>query len=63
MLGNEATFEHTYVQLQENAGVSYEQCTLDFIPYREGEYYIYDKEMMFFRGVFSIHEFENTLYC
>lgn len=60
MLGNEATFEHTYVQLQENAGVSYEQCTLDFIPYREGEYYIYDKEMMFFRGVFSIHEFENT---
>ena len=42
MAGNDAEFRKTYEQLQEKTGVSYEDCSLDFIPYREGEYYIFD---------------------
>ena len=38
----------------------YEKLTLDFIPYREGEYYIYDKEIQNFRGVFSIDSVKNV---
>ncbi|MGN0344815.1 MAG: hypothetical protein ACI4EC_07640 [Lachnospiraceae bacterium] len=58
--GNAAEFEQTFKQFQTQAGISYEQCILDFIPYREGEYYIFDKEAGIFRGVFSVLEFENV---
>lgn len=48
MAGNEAAFREAYGK--EKRGISYENCLLDFIPYREGEYFIFDKELCIFRG-------------
>lgn len=39
---------------------NYEQCILDFIPYKEGEYYIFDKEKKSFEGIFSIKDLCNA---
>ena len=35
-------------------------CTLDFIPYRNGEYYIYDKEKDAFLGLLSAYEIQTS---
>ena len=58
--GNEESFREAYLHNTNGMGVAYEDCTLDFVPYREGEYYIFDKEMGVFRGVFSIPELQQT---
>lgn len=56
MAGNDETFRETYGQRE----IAYEDCILDFIPYKEGEYYIFDKEGGVFRGVFSASSFSNS---
>lgn len=60
MQGNEEEFQAAYEGLDGKTIVPYENCTLDFIPYREGEYYIFDKEEMCFRGIFSIKNIEQA---
>lgn len=60
MKGNEWEFRHTYDSLTEKDDLSYEECTFDFIPYKEGEYYIFDKKESFFRGIFSVKEIEGA---
>ncbi len=54
MEGNEAEFQKNYEHWNTGDKLKYEGLTLDFIPYREGEYYIYDKEIQNFRGIFSM---------
>lgn len=58
--GNEAEYRNAFAQAAGGSDWSYEACTLDFIPLREGEYYIFDRELMAFRGLFSMHELEET---
>lgn len=59
MWGNDEIFRATYERQMAESEIAYEDCILDFIPYRDGEYQIFDKEIGIFRGVFSIHELEN----
>ena len=54
MIGNEEEFRKTYMHQAADAKISYDECLLDFIPYRDGEYFIFDKEKRIFRGVFSV---------
>lgn len=61
MAGNETEFRKNYEQWNTGEKISYEDCILDFIPYREGEYYIYDKEIQNFRGIFSINSVKNAV--
>lgn len=60
MAGNEAEFQKNYELWNTGEKPPYENLTLDFIPYREGEYYIFDKEIQNFRGVFSINNVSCT---
>lgn len=60
MSGNEETFRNAYEQQTDRTEIAYEDCILDFVPYRDGEYYIFDKEIGIFRGVFSVLELEKT---
>ena len=59
MAGNEPMFRETYGKQGFDSGVSYEACTLDFIPYKDGEYYVFDKVCAEFRGKFSAVGLEN----
>ena len=59
MAGNEPAFRETYEKQSFDSGVSYESCTLDFIPYKDGEYYIFDKKCAEFCGKFSMVELEH----
>lgn len=54
MSGNEERFRETYMQQAAYLRIPYDECMLDFIPYRDGEYFIFDKEKHIFRGVFSV---------
>lgn len=56
---NEEEFRKAYQQWDVRSIVTYKECILDFIPYRDSEYYIYDKQKMIFRGVLSVHELQN----
>ncbi len=60
MEGNENAFRTAYENCLPTQGYSYEECTLDFVPYKEGVYYIFDKEISEFRGVFSVAELGNA---
>lgn len=60
MSGNDETFRAVYERHAADSGIAYEDCILDFVPYRDGEYQIFDKKTGIFRGVFSIHELENA---
>lgn len=51
---NEPEFRNAYGKC--GAEVSYEDCVLDFMPYKEGEYYIFDKERKQFIGKFLVSE-------
>lgn len=53
MAGNEPAFREAYERQGFASGVDYEACTLDFIPYKDGEYYVFDKTCAEFRGKFS----------
>lgn len=59
MVGNESSFREAYEKQGFDSGVSYEACALDFIPYKDGEYYIFDKSCAEFCGKFSMVELEN----
>lgn len=60
MAGNEAVFRETYEHRKVGTKIAYEDCSLDFIPYRDGEYYIFDKEIAKFRGLFSISDLKEA---
>lgn len=60
MAGNESEFKSSFEAQAVGSGFSYEECVLDFIPCRDGEYYIFDKEMSVFHGKFSVNELQNT---
>lgn len=60
MQGNEQEFQDSFDKFKMHTNISYEQCLLDFVPYKEGEYYIFDKEEKIFRGSFSVAEFEKV---
>lgn len=49
MEGNQEEFQRAYALLQVEEQMPYEECILDFIPYKEGEYYIFDKEQRTFK--------------
>lgn len=57
MDGNKSAFQASYLKYHQDK-VDYNECLLDFIPYKDGEYYIFDKELMQFRGKFSYWELE-----
>ncbi len=59
MAGNEPAFRKAYEKQDFASGVDYEACTLDFIPYKDGEYYVFDKACAEFRGKFSVAELAN----
>lgn len=56
--GNEEQFRETYERQAHGIPCAYDECTLDFVPYRDGEYFIFDKEQMIFRGVFSVRDLD-----
>lgn len=60
MAGNDEEFRNVFQHHAEQSGDVYEDCILDFIPYRDGEYYIFDKEIGIFRGIFSVAELKRT---
>ncbi|MCI7129069.1 MAG: glycosyltransferase [Lachnospiraceae bacterium] len=60
MEANEPEFRQVYSCLSEKCNISYEACILDFVPYKEGEYFIFDKEEACFRGVFSVNDVEQA---
>lgn len=60
MEGNEREFRTGYEKCCIYADISYEECILDFIPYREGEYYIYDKSEKTFVGKLAVSEMEQV---
>lgn len=60
MIGNEKTFRETYMHQAVDAKIVYDECVLDFVPYSDGEYFIFDKEKRIFRGVFSISALQRT---
>lgn len=61
MAGNEVEFQKNYEHWNTGDKPKYEGLTLDFVPYREGEYYIYDKETQNFRGIFSANSIQNAV--
>lgn len=58
--GNEAVFQETFERQKENHHCLYEACSLDFFPFKDGEYYIYNRISEQFEGVFSAVELKNT---
>lgn len=58
--GNQEEFRKAYKFWQLEDMAAFEECLLDFIPYRDGEYYIFDKEQKRFCGVFSVPELDST---
>lgn len=60
MEGNEQEFQNAYEKHKGLGLIPYENCILDFIPCRDGEYYIFDREQKLFYGTFSIKELQET---
>lgn len=60
MQGNEAEFQKTYEASGAAERCAYEDCVIDFIPYKDGVYYMFDKELCEFRGTFSMEELVQT---
>lgn len=58
--GNEAEFRKTYEQFQEKTGIAYEDCLLEFIPYNDGEYYVFDTEQKLFLRKISVRDLEDV---
>lgn len=56
MSGNLQEFQNAFEQNADAGDLAYEDCVLDFIPYQDGKYYIYDKELAVFRGIFSCND-------
>ena len=60
MNGNEPEFQAAYEQSGASAQCAYEDCVIDFITYKKGAYYMFDKSIGEFRGVLSIAELEQA---
>lgn len=58
--GNEMVFRETFEIQRKKNFCSYDECNLDFFPYKDGEYYIYNRNEKKFEGVFSSKELEKT---
>ena len=56
MDGNEAEFRECYNTCCIYKDISYTECCLDFIPYKDSEYYIFDKMEQKFLGIVSVQE-------
>lgn len=56
MKGNEPEFQKTYAASAAAEQCAYEDCVIDFIPYKDGIYYLFDKERCEFLGTFSMEE-------
>lgn len=54
MQANDAEFQEVYETQSRGNIVPYDECILDFIPYKEGQYYIYDKELQLFQGKLEV---------
>lgn len=50
-------FCQNFKTTDENPTTKYEDCILDFFPYQDGKYYIFDRELKIFRGLFDVEEF------
>lgn len=57
---NEGEFQKAYETLQISHDIPYEECILDFVPYQDGSYFLFDRVLREFRGVFSVNELEST---
>lgn len=53
---NDEEFRQTFESNINGTKIKYEDCSLDFVPYQEGKYYIFDKKEEQFVGVFSTDE-------
>ena len=60
MVGNEQEFRASYEECSIYEEISYEMCSLDFIPYKEEEYFIYDKLEERFKGSISVKEIKEV---
>lgn len=60
MAGNEEEFAGAYAAHRERVGTPYEDCPLDFVPYQEGSYYIFDKQTREFAGIFSVEDLRSA---
>ena len=58
--GNESQFESVFELHAKGIKVNYEDCKIDFVPYKDGQYYMFDKEIQQFIGIFSIDDFMQT---
>lgn len=57
ILPNEEEFRKNYREnSSEFTQLSFEECTLDFIPVRENRFYIFDRREECFRGIFELEE-------
>ncbi len=61
MSGNEAEFQENYNCWNTSEKPPYGSLTLDFVPYRDGAYYIYDKGVQRFLGVYSMDSVYNAV--
>lgn len=59
MTGNEEIFRLNFKNQKENnfCVYTYEDCNLDFVPYKEGEYFIFDKKQKQFKGTLVTQNF------
>ena len=57
--GNEEIFRLNFKNQKENnfCVYTYEDCNLDFVPYKEGEYFIFDKKQKQFKGTLVTQNF------
>ena len=61
---NDEEFRQTFESNINGTKIKYEDCSLDFVPYQEGKYYIFDKKEEQFVGVFSTErKCETILLC
>lgn len=58
--GNEMVFRETFEIQRRKNFCSYDECNLDFFPYKDGEYYIYNRNEEKFEWVFSSKKLEKT---
>ena len=58
--GNEAEFRAAYEACRKEGSCQYEACTLDFIPYQEGSYFVFNRERQAFAGKISVAELKTA---
>ncbi len=61
MNANDEEFRNQFEQNNQISEYKYEDCVLDFVPYRDGEYMIFDKEKKEFVDVVKLNDIENAV--